>query len=366
MVLKVSIAHENISEKDAIGHDILGMAKLLRELGVEVTLFGQNFSEGVCEQYSTCCSMESLIENKSSILIYHHSVYWEEGSKLLENFKGEVIFKFHNVTPFHYFSGYSELYEDFCKKGNSQTKELLLKFQDSLWISDSKFNQNQLKEINSNAKKLAVCPPLHLFDISFPETKRNLNHLIFVGRLVPNKGHRTLLRVFSYYREFFNANAKLEIIGNSDLNLESYRSEVLELSKILNIESCIKLSSDLSQPELFEKYKEVGLFLCFSEHEGFCVPIIEAQSMGLPVLSARAGAIEETVGRKQLIDTYPKKDSEYFYYAKLIDEIVSNEKLRKFVINEGYKNFTTHFDRNVIADLFSELLFPMLKKNSSL
>ena len=122
MVLKISIAHENISEKDAIGHDILGMAKLLRELGVEVTLFGQNFSEGVCEQYNTCCSMESLIENKSSILIYHHSVYWEEGSELLENFKGEIIFKFHNVTPFHYFSKYSALYEDFCKKGNSQTK----------------------------------------------------------------------------------------------------------------------------------------------------------------------------------------------------------------------------------------------------
>ena len=51
----------------------------------------------------------------------------------------------------------------------------------------------------------------------------------------------------------------------------------------------------MSNEELVAYYEVADLFLCASEHEGFCVPLIEAFHMGLPVVARAATAVPATL-----------------------------------------------------------------------
>jgi len=52
---------------------------------------------------------------------------------------------------------------------------------------------------------------------------------------------------------------------------------------------------------LARAYREADMFVCLSDHEGFCVPLLEAMSAGLPIVAYAAGAVPETVGAAGLL-----------------------------------------------------------------
>ena len=362
--MKIAICHEHIFDGDAVGNDIVGMAKVLTNLGIKTILIGENISESISKVQTVILNHDNLDLNQFEILIYHHSTFWAKGEKLLYNFSGTIIFKYHNITPEDFFKPYSRVYYEHCLRGRHQTSKLLAHFPNSLWLADSEYNRLELYEKYPELINSKVVPPFHkqVFIPKKPQIQTKLPiKLLFVGRVVPNKGHKVLIRVFSEYYKKYKTSSVLEIIGNNDPNLKDYKKELINLSKKLGISNQIVWRENLPDNEVKNSYNRASAFVCFSEHEGFCVPLVESQSIGLPIVTVDSSAIHETLGVNQLIDRYPKKNHEFLFYAKVINEVLENFDLKKEVVESGYTNFLSRFTFEKIADYFVESIFDSLK-----
>jgi glycosyltransferase involved in cell wall biosynthesis len=90
----------------------------------------------------------------------------------------------------------------------------------------------------------------------------------------------------------------------------------------------VVLTGHVSDDDLLAYYSVADVFVCLSEHEGYCVPLVEAMNAGVPVLAHAAGAVEETLdgGGVLLRDKRPE------LVAELVHELVTNAALRREVL----------------------------------
>ena len=77
----------------------------------------------------------------------------------------------------------------------------------------------------------------------------------------------------------------------------------------------------LSDEDLRDAFAESHVYLNLSEHEGFCVPLVEAQAIGLPVVAGDATAVKETAGEGQLVVPLPSSQDDYDLIAGLVMEV---------------------------------------------
>src|SRR5256884_9752166 len=64
----------------------------------------------------------------------------------------------------------------------------------------------------------------------------------------------------------------------------------------LGLENAITLTGSVTIEQLVAYYRGATAFLTLSDHEGFCVPLLEAMRSDLPIVAHAAGAIPETLG----------------------------------------------------------------------
>ena len=127
----VIIAHQTIVEGDAIGHDIVGMCQTLSELGYNTRLYAEYCFERISHLKLSSSQLRSMLGKEDTILIYHHSIHWESGGKAISNFKGGLIFKYHNITPPDFWA--SRIWIIKCSSGIKQTERLIVKHQNAIW-----------------------------------------------------------------------------------------------------------------------------------------------------------------------------------------------------------------------------------------
>ncbi len=364
----IAICHEYIHDKDAVGRDIFGMAKLLTGLGFKVSAVGGSIENFLNEVVDECLHVEDFSRRKFDALIYHHSTFWEAGEKILKKFTGPLLIRYHNVTPSLFFSKYSSHLEEQCLKGDKQTKLLAENYSSAFWASCSKFNKEELVELGVLDDRVKVVAPLNNTNF-VPLSENSLNEnegiplrVIFVGRIAPNKRIDSLLRVLAFYIKEFDNQIVLDLVGNQHSEMISYFDELQVLAADLQIEEFVNWQGFLSDQDVDNLYIKADVFLCMSEHEGFCVPLIEAQSIGLPIIACDAGAISETLGQEQLISKPPQTDEDYLLYAHLLNEVRTNEVLRNNLKEQGYRNYLERFSKEKIADSFVEALEPVLRQ----
>ena len=107
-------------------------------------------------------------------------------------------------------------------------------------------------------------------------------NILFVGRLIPNKRFDDLIRVFDVYKREFNPRSRLLLVG-SYTGFEQYLGMLQQLAASLRTAD-VHFTGHIADEELIAFYEVADVFLCASEHEGFCVPLLEAFFMQVPVL----------------------------------------------------------------------------------
>jgi glycosyltransferase involved in cell wall biosynthesis len=279
--MKVVIATPALSTADAVGHDIIEERICLQEEGIDVAVYAERYSH----ETTSIVNSDALdfLKDKSSLLIYHHTSYWKPVEELLKQVKGRVVIKYHNITPAYFFFPYSHPFALLCLMGRFQTAAFA-RMKSAFLFADSLFNAGDFVNEGFPKENIRIVPPFHrIHELSNTKPDRlvvdrlrqsgKLN-ILFVGRVSPNKGHRHIICTSFYYRLLFGENIHFFVVGNNSF-LKSYTKELNALLVKLHLKDFFTFAGIVSEPELKAYYCGSQVFLCLSEHEGFCVPLLE-------------------------------------------------------------------------------------------
>jgi glycosyltransferase involved in cell wall biosynthesis len=151
-------------------------------------------------------------------------------------------------------------------------------------------------------------------------------NLLVVGRVIPNKKIEDAIRFFEAYRRVFNPRSRLLIVG-SHAGFEDYYAMLQRFAGQVGAREVYFLGQ-VSDMELAAWYDVADVLLCASEHEGFCVPLVEAFHVGVPVVAYAAAAVPATMDGAGVL--YERKDP--VEVATLIDRVVTNDAFRDAVL----------------------------------
>lgn len=328
--MKVVQFSAGFNEGDAISNLMQSIREKLIVKGVSCELYSQNIGH---TSGKLCKKFNSYSESKNDIIIYHHSIH----SKVLEfinniSSSSKKILIYHNVTPFEYIKNYDLNLSYYLQRGREELYEMKSSF--DLNFAVSQFNKNELDKIGfKDVKIFPIKLNLKNFQI-YEKENSELFRLIFVGRIAPNKKQCDLIKLASILKKF-SFPFHLTLAGKIAPELISYKLELDNLIKYFQLESYVDFLQNSDQQILSRLYSNSDIFICMSEHEGFCVPLMEAMYYKLPIIAYKAGAVPETLGKGGILFSEKK----FEYIAELIIKIKNDLNFKKLLIKNGTDRF---------------------------
>ncbi len=281
---------------DAIGNSTLHFHRFLKSQGVDSRIVALSIDAALQEialdfnQYSECAD---------SIKVLHFAV----PSVLTDFFisaRGRKVMIYHNVTPPEFFVNFSPELTRFTRTGRDHLQKLSRTF--DLCVADSRYNANELLEIGYECD-IRVFPIMidpAEYDHAESSVYRRLlsderDTIIFVGRVSPNKKIEDLIKVLFFYKKYISPSIRLVVSGKTD-TLPGYFYALRDLAGRFYLDAeDILFTGHIPFSELLAVYRSGDVFLSMSEHEGFCLPLIESCLFKVPVLAYDAGAVAETL-----------------------------------------------------------------------
>ncbi len=287
-----------ISYGDAIGNDVMALSDAIKGMGYETAVYAENIHPKIKSDLVRHISKRSEIKEQD-IILYHLST----GTKLnyeLKTYPGRKIIIYHNITPPDFFNEYSENAVWLCAEGIKGMK--VLAKEAAYCLADSSFNKKDLV-IAGYQCKIDVLPILIAFADYEKEPERQIiqnytddgyTNLLFTGRIAPNKKQEDIIRIFYQYQKHYNPKSRLFLVGSYE-GMENYYYRLLDYADQLGVENVV-FTGHINFREVLAYYKIADAFVCMSEHEGFCVPLVEAMYFQIPILAYDSTAIAETLG----------------------------------------------------------------------
>jgi len=280
---------------DAIGHEVLGIQRVLRDAGYESEIFVETADPRLEDLTIDYREMVGQVA-PTDILIHHFSI-GSRASRTAYALPGKMVLVYHNITPPEYFIGVHKDLVKLCYRGRRELTAYIERCE--LALGDSEYNRQELEALGfHDTGVLPVVPGFtHLADVpeqpiaaGFDDEHTNV---VFVGRVIPNKKFEDVIRAFHVYRTRHNPRARLLLIGSYS-GFEKYLAMLHGLIAKLGTPD-VHFLGHVSNEELSALYDVADLFLCASEHEGFCVPLIEAFYKRVPVLAFASTAVPATM-----------------------------------------------------------------------
>jgi glycosyltransferase involved in cell wall biosynthesis len=313
---------------DAIGHEVLGIQRVLRAAGFRSDIFVQT-ADRIVEPLTRDYRELVDVSGPDNILIHHFSI-GSRASRIAYALPDRMILVYHNITPPHYFVGVHDVLVELCFKGRRELGAYTRRC--DLALGDSEFNRRELEALGFEATGvLPVVPDFSHLDhepnwLVAKQFDDDWTNILFVGRVIPNKRFEDLIRIFDVYRREFNPRSRLLLVGSYS-GFETYLAMLRQLASALGTPD-VHFLGHVSDAELVACYEIADLFLCASEHEGFCVPIVESFFMQVPVVAYAATAVPATMdgGGVLYTDRTPAR------VAGVIDAVVSNADVGDAII----------------------------------
>ena len=346
-----------IAYGDAIGNDTLAIRDFIREKGYETAIYAEGIDARLPAGTALPWDRMPTLE-RDDILLYHASTGTPLNTALL-SYGGKKVMIYHNVTPPRYFSGYSPTAEDNCRWGELQIG-YIARYVDSC-IADSEYNKQQLLAMGCQCP-IEVCPILIPFEDyeKAPDEKLlqkyrgdGWTNLLFVGRIAPNKCQQDVIRAFYVYQKRYNPKSRLFLVGNG--TGEKYQQQLADYAQQLGIADKVIFPGHIKFNAILAYYHLADVFVCMSEHEGFCVPIVEAMHFRKPIVAYASTAIPETLGRGGLL--LDSKDPELA--AGAINRVLEDSNLKKYLLSRQEEELK-RFQYEAVKERFWECMQRML------
>lgn len=348
---------------DAIGNDVIAVKHIIEDMNIETAVYAGSVSPRVTEPDSYQLSAMPKV-SEDDIVIYHMA----NGSYLntmVTELNCRKIMIYHNITPYEFFNIDNIQASENCRKGLNDMLKMKGKF--NSYIADSQFNKDDMIAMGYKADQISVIPVAIPFDDYKQEPDAGMmtslsdgmTNIVFVGRIAPNKKHEDIIRAFDYYKRNVNPNSRLILAGGANAN-GMYFNDLKSYIEALGTQDII-FPGHISFAEILAIYRKADVFLCLSEHEGFCVPLLEAMTFDVPIIAYDAGAVPETMGGSGIV----VNDKDPVFLSKVIDKLVNDPELRSSIVSlqrKRLEDFRYDKIKKMLQDYINDFLgkFPPL------
>ena len=323
----IQIAHA-LTLHDGASKFVQKLDGMFQKLGYETAIFAHKLDARIKNEHIR--TMEQFDGTADDIVIYHMTT-GTSFNKWIANYSHRIVLYYHNITPAKFFFGNAWGSWLKCIQGRRQLKGIV-KNTFYAWGA-SEYSCAELRELGlTEAKPLAAIvepekflerPVVQSIQDKYTDGKLNL---LIVGRGVPHKKQDEAIEIVRYYKEHINSDVRLIIVGNMK---PSFEKKLHHMVENYHMQNDVVFAGSVSNDELCSWYRVADALLCLSEHEGFCVPLVEAMVFDKPVFAYAVAAVPETVGQAGIL----LQNKSPQYVAELIrDTLASKEKLQQLGI----------------------------------
>jgi glycosyltransferase involved in cell wall biosynthesis len=322
---------------DAIGDEATHLKRFFRSQAFESEIFRLSCDR---ELEAESRDFAQFPEPSPSDITILHFALPSAMTPAFKRLRSKKVIIYHNVTSPEFFAGFGEEMARLAALGREELR--LLAGETDIALADSAFNARELREFGfceSLVFPLFVdfarykSPPNSFVHRLFRDGRTNI---LFVGRVAPNKKIEDLIKVTFYYKKFINPLVRLIIVGKTS-SLPAYYHALVKLADdFLLAPEEVCFTGHLADDEMFAVYRAADVFLSLSEHEGFCLPLVESMIFDLPVVAFDSTAVPDTLGGAGILVQDKRPDR----LAELVDIVARGEGLREKIIRGERKRLT--------------------------
>lgn len=284
--------------RDAITNHVLAAREVIWGLGLRSEVFvDEPHIAGELRALVHPHTAWDGVSERGDLAILHYSIDSPAFAHVAERAARSAI-HYHNVTPPQFLWRDAPALALQCRDGRQQLASFAGRIGAS--AADSTFNAREmaaaglpLGDVIGILRNEAAFPPRS------PRAGGQPPRVLFVGRGVPNKcQHDAILSIAAMAQA--GHHVELRLAGSWGGN-RAYLDRCRRLARTVGVEDRVNMLHSVSNTQLAQEYADADLFLCLSEHEGYCVPLLEAMEAGLPIVAFNAGAVPETLGDAGLL-----------------------------------------------------------------
>jgi glycosyltransferase involved in cell wall biosynthesis len=315
---------------DAITNSVMEIRSLLRTYG-KSEVFACNIHNALHGDVLSISDYDRHAPaEQQPLTLVHVSMGDDHLLPFVSRLAGALIVSYHNITPSSYFAPWDPPTARLLDLGRHSLEPL--RNRTVLALADSSFNAADLREAGYplvrvgglilGVERLSELEPARL---SAPVDGPII---LSVGQLYPHKRPDLILAAFHELVTRHRPDASLVLAGS--VRLPAYAEAISHYVDRLGLASKVTVTGHLSDEELVAWYRRTDLFVVASEHEGFCVPLIEAMQFDIPIVARANGAVPETLGDAGVLvpgDTGPSTLAAVM--AAVLDDDLARDALRE-------------------------------------
>ena len=341
---------------DAIGDSARHVRDLLRRQGHQSDLFALTMDD---ELRGDVRPFGDEAARAGDVTIFHFAL----PSPMTEAFaslRGARVLQYHNITPASFFAPYDPQLFRLAAFGRRELRSLVGRV--DLALGDSEFNRRELEEVGFdrtgvfpiavNLTRLTDAPRRPALEKILAD---GLINILFVGRIVPNKRIEDHIRLAEVYKRYVDSYYRFIFVGRYD-GIPRYYAQVQALiSEYRMLPDRFWFTGPVPDEDLAAFYRWADVYVSLSEHEGFCVPLVEALAADVPVLAYAAGAVPETLNGAGIL--FSPKDLELA--AETMGMLVYDRPVREGVL-AGQRRRLLDFAPDRIEAALQRALAPLV------
>jgi glycosyltransferase involved in cell wall biosynthesis len=317
---------------DAIGDEAWELRCFFRSLGHESEIYCLTRDRGLESQARTFAEFPAPSARDLTILHYALPSLLTQALMHLPSKKALI---YHNITPASFFEGSNPEFARIARIGREELAALQPAV--DLGLADSEYNRLELEALgyrNTHVLPLFVDfaryerPADPFIEGLFRDGRTNI---LFVGRVAPNKRVENLVKTLFFYRKYISPLVRLVVVGKTNTFPAYYEAVARMADEFYLKPEEVRFLGHVPDSEMHALYRAADVFLSLSEHEGFCLPLVESMIFDLPVVALDAAAVPYTLGEAGVLIDRPRPDRT----AELVDLVARDRGFRARLVESG-------------------------------